>query len=59
MTIDVRMDSKEDMMDMPTRGGFAIVAYKILPGPKTMEEMSDKEFGEYQGKVLEKASNKK
>ena len=57
LIIDVVMTSKESHRHMDTRGGFDITGYKVLK-EKSPEEMSDKEFGEYQGKVLETVAKK-
>lgn len=58
LVLDVVMTSKGSQRHSATRGGFDIVGYKIL-ATKPPEEMTDKEFGEYQGKVLEKAAAKR
>jgi|SRR3990167_2890314 len=52
LVIEVEQKSKnerEDSLD----ASFEIVAYKHLK-EKTMDEMSDSEFGEYQGQVMER-----
>ena len=55
LVIDVVMTSKESNRHQATRGGFDIVAYKVLK-TKTIDEMSDKEYGTHLGKELAKAS---
>ena len=55
LVVDVKMRSKNETED-GVEGGFDIVAYKHLK-EKTIDEMSDEEFGEYQGEVLDKASS--
>lgn len=54
LVIEVNMRSKnEDEREGKTNasGSLELVAYKILKS-KSVDEMSDKEFGEYQGKAL-------
>ena len=56
LVIDVRQTSKSEMVMHDKEvidGRMEIVAYKYLP-KKSVEEMSDKEFEEYQGEVLSK-----
>lgn len=55
IVIDVVMTSKESNRHMATRGGFDIVAYKVIK-TKTIDEMSDKEYGTHLGEELAKAS---
>lgn len=52
IVVDVEMSNKNES-DRGVNGSFDIVAYKHLPD-KTIEEMSDEEFGEYQGEALAK-----
>ena len=52
MVIEVEMKSKSMNREMVS-GGFDILAYKYLKD-KTMDEMSDDEFGEYQDEQLAK-----
>ena len=57
-TLIVRIKQTNKTVDPVTlkhTAEFDIVAYKHIPD-KTIEEMSDKEFGEYQGEELAKAS---
>jgi len=53
LIVDVRLTEKEDRMDHPVKATFDLTAYKYLK-PKTIDEMSDKEFGEYQGEALDR-----
>lgn len=52
LVIEVEQKSKSED-EMGVHAGFEIVAYKHLKD-KSLEEMSDKEFGEYQSKVMSK-----
>lgn len=52
MVVEVEQKSKNED-DHGVHGGFEIVAYKHLKD-KSLEEMSDKEFGEYQSQALAK-----
>ena len=51
LIVEVEQVSKEEREDGTISASFKIVAYKHLRS-KTIDEMSDKEFGEYQGKAL-------
>jgi len=53
--IEATMKSKRDD-ERGTRAEFEIVSYKPIV-QKSIDEMSDKEFGEYQGEALAKANN--
>lgn len=60
LVIEVNMRSKnEDERDGKTNasGSLEIVGYKVLGKAKDIDEMSDKEFGEYQGKALSEAND--
>lgn len=57
MIVDVVMTGKSARKGNPTRGDFEIVAYKVLKR-KTINDMSDEEFGAYQGKALAAASKR-
>lgn len=45
------MNKREDSTD----ASFDILAYRHIP-EKSIDEMTDKEFGDYQGEALDKAS---
>ena len=53
--VEVKMKSKRDD-ERGTRAEFEIVAYKPIV-KKSINEMTDKEFGEHQGEELSKANN--
>lgn len=50
--LDVKMTSKRKGMDEPANGGFDIVAYKAF-AKKSLDNLTDKEFEEYQGEQME------
>ena len=54
LIIDIEQTSKNENEDRVS-GNFNIIAYKYLK-PKTIEEMTDKEFGEYSGESLARGS---
>jgi len=54
LVIEVEQTSKNENEHMVT-GGFNIVAYKHLP-TKSIDDMTDKEFAEYQDESLSKGN---
>src|SRR3990167_5331824 len=51
--IDMKQESKDINPSKQVNASFLIRAYKVIE-EKPMEDMTDEEFGEYQGKELEK-----
>ena len=49
------MTEKEDRENEPVRATFDVTAYKNLP-EKAIEDMTDEEFGEFQGEALARGS---
>ena len=58
MVMEIRMSEKSGDEGKPVNGSFDIVAYKYLP-KKTIDEMTDEEFGSHQGEALDAASKGK
>lgn len=51
MVVSVEQKHMSENDDNVVTGSFEVTGYKVLKD-KTMEEMSDKEFGEYEGDLL-------
>ena len=55
MVIDIRQDHKDsDKISGIVHAGFKVVAYKVLKS-KTIDEMTDEEFGTHMGEELNTA----
>lgn len=58
MVIDIRQDGDhKDKVTGVSSGEFKIVAYKVIKS-KSIAEMTDEEFGEFQGQELAKANQR-
>ena len=53
LVVDLKQTSKSEDRDGRVSGGFELIAYKHIP-EKSIDEMSDKEFEDYEGRMLEK-----
>lgn len=58
VVFDIVQTAQRVDSDKVVRSDFKVVAYKILP-LKEIEDMDDKEFGEYQGKMLNEAMHQR
>jgi len=55
LVIDIRQNSKNVEPSKRTMADFTIIGYKVVE-PKDIENMTDAEFGDYQGEKLDEVS---